>query len=197
VDKIGAPGENYNGDDKITELRIITVCNLSIMLWTLRYQWGSNSNVMKYYIFVLGLHIWSDQGVRVIIVALIAHLKFRRVSAVPSLPNSVSLLSVIYRLCYDDQIIVQQGLDIYHEGTADTLRNLRWAIRATIITRTDNTMAKWKSAIILEISSSKNIHLKQQLPYKFCWWIQSEHPEITKDLSQVTLLSIHWNAGYI
>jgi hypothetical protein len=31
---------------------------------------------------------------------------------------------------------------------------------------TDNTMAKWKSAIILEISSSKNIHLKQQLPWE-------------------------------
>jgi hypothetical protein len=25
--------------------------------------------------------------------------------------------------CYDDQIIVQQGLGIYHEGTADTLRS--------------------------------------------------------------------------
>jgi hypothetical protein len=49
---------------------------------TLRYQWGSNSNVMKYYIFVLGLHIWSDQGVRVIIVALIAHVcLFRNVVA--------------------------------------------------------------------------------------------------------------------
>ena len=49
----------YNGNNKITELRIITVSNLSTMLW-----------------------------------------------------------------CYDDQIIVQQGLGIYHEGTADTLRDL-------------------------------------------------------------------------
>jgi hypothetical protein len=38
------------------------------------------------------------------------------------LPSSVSLLSVIYRLCYDDQIIVQQGLDIYQEGTAGARR---------------------------------------------------------------------------
>ena len=61
----------YNGDDKITKLRIITVSNLSTMLW-----------------------------------------------------------------CYDDQIIVLQGLDIYNEGTADTLRDLGWALRATIIIRT-------------------------------------------------------------
>ena len=49
----------YNGNNKITELRIITVSNLSSMLW-----------------------------------------------------------------CYDDQIIVQQALDIYNEGTADILRDL-------------------------------------------------------------------------
>jgi hypothetical protein len=92
----------YNGNNKITELRIITVSNLSTMLWCYddqiivqqgldvynegtRHQWGTNSNVMKYYIFVLGLHIWSDQGVRIMIVALNAHPKSRRVSAVPSL----------------------------------------------------------------------------------------------------------------
>jgi hypothetical protein len=126
----------YNGDDKITELRIITVCNLSTMLWWPDYRPARSRHLPR-------RNRWYPPGL--------------------GMGNKSDYYYSYTLITSYQSFIITIACTQYRRIMTATFTQKTFVHTKAVNKTTDNTMAKWKRAIISEISSGKNIHLKQQL----------------------------------